>query len=100
MIFSKRVYRFVRQIPKGKVTTYGEIARACNSRAFRAVGQVLKANRDPNIPCHRVVRSDGMPGGYNRGSDKKVTLLLSEGIKFKKGKIDRKYFFSFRTSSG
>ncbi|OGH85632.1 MAG: hypothetical protein A2493_02070 [Candidatus Magasanikbacteria bacterium RIFOXYC12_FULL_33_11] len=69
----------MRQIPKGQVLTYKEVAyRAGSPRAYRAVGNILNKNYDPNIPCHRVVRSDGKSGGYNRGSDKKKEILESE----------------------
>lgn len=70
----------VRRIPKGTTFTYAEVAkRAGSPRAYRAVGNILNKNYDPRIPCHRVVRSDGTPGGYNRGSKNKLRLLRSEG---------------------
>ena len=69
----------MRRISKGKTLTYGEVARrAGNAGAARAVGAVLKTNYDPNIPCHRVIRSDGTLGGYNRGVERKRTLLRKE----------------------
>ncbi|OGH84281.1 MAG: hypothetical protein A2488_01590 [Candidatus Magasanikbacteria bacterium RIFOXYC12_FULL_32_21b] len=69
----------MRQIPKGKVLTYKEVAHKVGSpKAYRAVGNILNKNYDPNIPCHRVVRSDGKIGGYNKGSDKKKEILESE----------------------
>ncbi|PIZ95863.1 MAG: 6-O-methylguanine DNA methyltransferase [Candidatus Magasanikbacteria bacterium CG_4_10_14_0_2_um_filter_33_14] len=77
--FKNNVHKVVRQIPKGQVLTYKEVAyRAGSPRAYRAVGNILNKNYDPNIPCHRVVRSDGKSGGYNRGSDKKKEILESE----------------------
>ena len=61
--------------------TYGEVARrAGNPRAARAVGAILHTNYDPKIPCHRVIRSDGKIGGYNRGSKSKIKKLKSEGV--------------------
>jgi len=71
----------VAKIPKGKVLTYREVAaRAGNPGAARVVGNLMKANFAPKIPCHRVIRSDGKPGDYNRGgSEKKRELLESEG---------------------
>jgi O-6-methylguanine DNA methyltransferase len=76
MDFKTAVYDVVRQIPKGKTLTYKEVAeRAGSPRAYRAVGNVLTQNYDPSIPCHRVVRSDGTPGGYNRGADLKKNIL-------------------------
>ena len=69
----------VRKIPKGKTLSYGEVARrAGNRNAARAVGAILHTNYDPKIPCHRVIRSDGKLGGYNRGKDKKRALLSRE----------------------
>jgi O-6-methylguanine DNA methyltransferase len=79
--FKMRVLALVRGIPQGSTRTYKEIALLAGSpRAFRAVGQILKRNYDPTIPCHRVIRSDGTLAGYNRGgSERKYTLLLQEG---------------------
>lgn len=79
--FADRVRDAVRQIPKGQTKSYGEIARAIGySGAARAVGQVMKNNYDPTVPCHRVVRSDGKIGGYNRGGEEaKRKLLRAEG---------------------
>ena len=78
--FTQEIYDIVRNIPKGKTMTYKEVAvKAHNPKAFRAVGNILNKNYDPKIPCHRVVRSDGRTGGYNRGSAKKRALLHKEG---------------------
>ncbi len=78
--FSIRVYEVVRHIPRGKVMTYGEVARAAGSPgAARAVGTVLSQNYDPAIPCHRVIRSDGRLGHYNRGVARKREILIEEG---------------------
>lgn len=80
LFFSKKVLEVVRKIPKGKTMTYAEVAtRSGNAKAYRAVGNILNKNYDPQIPCHRVVRSDGKSGGYNRGADRKVEMLKSEG---------------------
>ncbi len=79
--FSQKVYEVVRKIPKGIVLTYKEVAkRAGNEKASRAVGNILHKNFDKNIPCHRVIRSDGKSGGYNRGSELKKEILREEGI--------------------
>jgi len=89
--FDRLVLHIVSQIPKGKVTTYGEIARALGDvRAARAVGESLKKNPRPvEIPCHRVVMSDGSLGGYAFGGpERKRAILKSEGISFKNGKVD------------
>lgn len=79
--FSEKVKAVVRQIPKGEVRTYSEIAKiAGNSRAARAVASVMAKNFDPTVPCHRVIRSDGSLGGYNRGGgDAKRAILIKEG---------------------
>lgn len=78
--FRDRVLRIVRKIPEGKTLSYGSVARqAGNPKAARAVGAIMKANTDPLIPCHRVVRSNGSPGGYNRGGEtEKVRILALE----------------------
>ncbi len=79
-LFQEKVYRVVRNIPKGKVLTYKEVAKlAGNSKAVRAVGTALSKNYDPMIPCHRVIRSDGKLGEYNRGAQQKEKLLKEEG---------------------
>lgn len=80
----------VKQIPRGKVTTYGAIAKEITGsvRAARAVGQAVAKNQYPIIiPCHRVVRSDGDVGGYSLGADKKIRLLRAEGIEIKGRKV-------------
>jgi len=99
--FSENVLELTKKIPKGKVTTYSEIARALgNPDASRAVGNALKSNACPDkIPCYRVVHSDGSVGGYSgRGSTKeKVRRLERDGIEITKGKVDlKRYFHSLR----
>lgn len=79
--FTDRVYDVVKQIKKGSVLTYKEVAaKAGSPKAFRAVGNILNKNYDPSIPCHRVVRSDGKTGGYNRGERNKIKILKEEGV--------------------
>ncbi|HIH09486.1 MAG TPA: MGMT family protein [Candidatus Diapherotrites archaeon] len=77
------------KIPKGKVTTYRQIALALkNPNACRAVGNACNKNPfAPKIPCHRVVSSDGSIGGYAFGIRDKIRLLESEGIKIRKGRV-------------
>jgi len=78
--FKQKVLNIVRKIPKGKTLTYKQVAaKAGSPNASRAVGSILKTNFDPNIPCHRVIRSDGVAGEYNRGQENKIKLLRSEG---------------------
>jgi len=83
-------------IPRGKVTTYKELALALGRpRACRAVGNALAGNPDPvTIPCHRVVRSDGKIGGYKFGESKKAKLLSMEGVVIKNGKVNPKNFLT------
>ncbi len=79
MTFKDAVHTVVRQIPAGKTLTYKEVAALAGSpRAYRAVGNILNKNYNPNIPCHRVTRSDGTPGGYNRGAKMKIKKLEEE----------------------
>lgn len=79
--FTEKVHEVVKKIPKGKVLTYGEVARkAGNAKAVRAVGTIMSKNFNPDIPCHRVIRSDGKIGNYNRGGAKvKERILREEG---------------------
>lgn len=82
--FKEKVLKIVSKIPTGKVLTYKEVARgAGRPRAYRAVGNILNKNRNSKIPCHRVVRSDGKIGGYNRGHKRKIQLLKKEGFLIK-----------------
>ena len=83
-LFSQKVYQVVKQIPKGEVLTYREVAQlAGRPRAYRAVGTILSKNYDPTIPCHRVIRSDGKIGNYNRGGrNQKIDILKKEGVCF------------------
>ncbi len=80
--FTDQVKKLVAAIPKGATMTYKEVASAAgNPNASRAVANIMAANYDPKVPCHRVIRTDGSLGGYNRGGIvKKRELLLSEGV--------------------
>ena len=79
--FSEKVKSVVRTIPQGSVMTYKEVAKkAGNDKAARAVANTMAANYDTTVPCHRVIRTDGELGGYNRGGiDVKRAILKSEG---------------------
>jgi O-6-methylguanine DNA methyltransferase len=79
--FTVRVQNVVRAIPRGSVTTYKEVARkAGNPKAARAVANIMAKNFDPDIPCHRVIHSNGAIGSYNRGgTEAKRALLITEG---------------------
>jgi O-6-methylguanine DNA methyltransferase len=78
--FAEKVRAVVQAIPRGSVLTYAEVARAAgNPKAARAVANTMAKNFDENIPCHRVIRSDGSVGGYNRGGTPvKKQLLIDE----------------------
>lgn len=92
MTFRDRVYEITKQIPKGKVATYGQIAALAGSRkAARAVGLFMKTNPNaPIVPCHRVVASDGKLTGYSAGNgiSTKKELLLAEGVSFIRDRVD------------
>jgi O-6-methylguanine DNA methyltransferase len=79
--FQEKVLDIVRKIPKGKVLTYSQVAaKAGSPNAARAVGSIMKKNFRPDVPCHRVIRSDGKIGDYNRGgANVKLELLRKEG---------------------
>ena len=79
--FADKVRDIVRKIPKGKTMTYKHVAaKAGNPKAARAVGAVMRTNYDPSVPCHRVIKSDGSFGSYNRGGTlKKQQILKAEG---------------------
>lgn len=80
--FAEKVRAVVGKIPAGKTMTYKEVAaRAGNPRAARAVGAIMRTNYDPAIPCHRVIKSDGGLGGYNRGGAVAKKRLLARESK-------------------
>lgn len=87
--FNEKVWRATKRIPKGKISTYALIARLIgNPRSARAVGNALNKNPfAPVVPCHRVVRSDGVIGGFASGTAKKSALLRKEGIPITNGKV-------------
>jgi methylated-DNA-[protein]-cysteine S-methyltransferase len=86
-----RVYAMVRKVPAGRVTTYGRVAAAVGCRSARAVGQALRRNpHAPEVPCHRVVQSDGRLGAFfgdgGRAAEK-MALLMAEGVRFSGGRL-------------
>lgn len=88
----EKILDFIKRIPKGRVCTYGQIARLFNSSP-RAVGSIMHSNRDPVIvPCHRIVKSDGSIGGYSRGVEVKLRLLRGEGVEIVDNCIDLKKY--------
>jgi len=91
--FDETVWKLMESIPKGKVTTYGLIAKKLRTRAYRAVGNACRRNPyAPRVPCHRVVRSDGTIGGFGgktkgKTIERKIRLLKQENVKIENGKI-------------
>jgi methylated-DNA-[protein]-cysteine S-methyltransferase len=81
------VYDLLLKIPAGKVSTYGDLARALgNPSASRAIGRILGENPNPiKVPCHRVVMSNGQIGGYAYGTARKRQLLEKEGVSLTNG---------------
>jgi len=80
MDFKDKVYSVVKKIPKGETLSYKDVAeKAGNYRAWRAVGSILHKNYNSAVPCHRVIKSNGEIGGYNKGVAKKSSLLKGEG---------------------
>ena len=93
--FDQKIWDFTQKIPRGKVATYADLARMAGyPRAARAVGNALNKNlyRDlrlsKQVPCHRVIRSDGGVGGFAGGTKIKINLLEKEGVKVLNGRID------------
>lgn len=89
MNLEQQVYKKLTEVPHGKVTSYGELARAVGLKnGQRIIGQIMKKNPYPVIiPCHRVVKSDGKVGGYAYGDKIKTNMLKNEGLTIKDGKI-------------
>jgi len=102
--YQQAILRILAEVPKGKVTTYGDLAKELakrdpkwSPRASRAVGTTMKNNLcGPQIPCHRVVKSDGKIGNFRGGEEgaveEKVKMLTVEGVSVANGKIDLKKF--------
>ncbi len=96
MTFDEAVYEYVKRVPRGKVTTYGMIARAIgHPRASRQVGNALHRNPTPVVvPCHRVVNREGRlaPAFAFGGTEVQARLLEEEGVEVNGGYVDlRKY---------
>jgi methylated-DNA-[protein]-cysteine S-methyltransferase len=100
--YQQSILRILTEVPKGMVTTYGDLAKELARRnqkwspnASRAVGTTMKNNVcGPQIPCHRVIKSDGSIGNFRGGEegavDVKIQMLKKEGVVVVKGKIDLK----------
>jgi len=99
--FNEKCYDILRKVPKGRVTTYKEIAGALKSKGYRAVGNAMNKNPRPGsgagrVPCHRVVKSSGEIGGFAHGTKKKIEMLRKEGVEVKDGRIDlKRYLYKF-----
>ena len=88
--FRARVRAVVRRIPPGRVATYGDVAALTgHPRAYRAVGNILRACPDPAVPCHRVVGAGGAVGGYGGNLSLKRALLRAEGVDVGVARIGR-----------
>jgi methylated-DNA-[protein]-cysteine S-methyltransferase len=89
MSFSEKVWALTKEIPAGRVATYGDLARRVGTSGCRAVGSALHRNpHAPAVPCHRVVGSDGSLTGYAGGLDAKRRLLASEGVRVVNERVD------------
>ena len=95
--FREKVFRQVKKIPKGKVSTYGQVALLLGKpRGAREVGWMLHSNDRVDVPCHRVVGSNGDLVGFAHGLKKKTEMLKSEGVEVKNGKVDlKKHGYNF-----
>ena len=82
---ARDVYEMLMRVPEGKITTYGDLAKALgHPKASRLIGRILNKNPNPiAVPCHRVVKSNGNIGGYAFGNGRKKELLKKEGLRFK-----------------
>src|SRR5688572_2934862 len=91
MTFNQKVWALCAQVPAGKVTTYGAIAEALGTKAYRAVGNAMNRNPyAPAVPCHRVVGSDRSLTGFAGGLKLKQQMLAREGIDCAGGRVDLK----------
>ncbi len=100
---AQKTYDALATVPAGKVTTYKHLAHAAGTTAYRAIGQFMRANPfAPQVPCHRVVASDGSLGGFQgqtqgEALEHKIALLKSEGVVVAKGKVVnfKQHLFTF-----
>jgi len=102
MDITEYTYYLVRQIPKGRISTYGAVAEALGNKGYaRAVGKYM--NKNPNadtMPCFKIVKSDGSLGGFGLGIEDKIRRLSDDGIEVKDGKIvnfKKVFFKGFKT---
>jgi methylated-DNA-[protein]-cysteine S-methyltransferase len=96
MTFNQKVWALTARIPKGRVTTYAELARALGTKAYRAVGNAMNRNPyAPGVPCHRVVGSDGSLAGYAHGLEKKRKMLAEEGVEVAQARVSVENVYRF-----
>ncbi len=100
--FDEQCYDLLREVPKGKVTTYKALADKLGSKAYRHVGKVMNKNpysfnKKGDVPCHRVIGSNGELVGFASGLKNKTKMLKEEGVEIKNGKVDlEKYGYKFK----
>jgi O-6-methylguanine DNA methyltransferase len=88
-VFGVRVLSVVRRIPPGRVATYGDVATlAGRPRAARAVGNIMRECRRPDVPCHRVIAAGGRLGGFGGREALKRALLVAEGVPMRGARVD------------
>ena len=102
MNITEYTYFLVRQIPPGRISTYGAVAKALGNPGYaRAVGKMMNKNPDADtMPCFKIVSSDGGLGGFGLGIDDKIRRLKEDGIKVKDGRIvdfEKVFFNNFKT---
>lgn len=102
MNLSDYTYFLVRQIPAGRVSTYGAVAKALGNKGYaRAVGKYMNKNPDADtMPCFKIVKSDGSLGGFGLGINDKIRRLKKDGVEVKDGKIinfKRVFFDDFKS---
>ncbi len=97
--FNECCWKLCSKVPKGRVSTYKELANALGTRAYRAAGQAMNKNpfHHEQVPCHRIVMSDGSLGGFAHEISLKIARLKKDGVEVKDGKIVdfKKKFYSF-----
>ncbi len=98
----RRIYSVLARVPRGRVISYGSLARAAGCRSPRAVGRALRKNPfAPHVPCHRVIAADGTPGGFHGRREgpeikAKLAMLSSEGVSFHNGRLaDKQRYYQF-----
>ena len=95
--FQEKIYKILKKVPKGKVTTYKALSKKARTKAYRSVGTAMNKNPyAPKVPCHRVINSNGNLGKFASGTKETIKLQKGEGFEIKNKKIDlKKYGFKF-----